>query len=213
MPLMSSSIRRRLSPSQTITIRFLLVSCRFRVTGCWVAWCARSWCLPVSCRISATILRSAPVGRLPGRSSTRLRSNFFFDMLISKEPGQLNETPWHNDYAYSGVPVAPPGRISALKSVQFWVALDPVDERNGCMQFIPGSHRLPSPEHFVASGTDDDPGRLLATEDVDPTQAVSCPLPPGGCTVHSTGTLHFTGGNATSDRPRRAYIFNFRKSG
>ena len=138
--------------------------------------------------------------------------DFFFDMLISKEPGQLNETPWHNDYSYSGVPVAPPGRLSGNRSLQFWVALDDVDEENGCMQFIPGSHARPSPEHFVASGADDDPGRLLATEDVDPSESVACPLPAGGCTIHSTGTLHYTGGNHSRDRQRRAYIFNLRRA-
>ncbi len=151
-----------------------------------------------------------------GREVARLlmdtdRVDFYFDMLISKESGQLNETPWHNDYAYAGVPVAPAGRVSKLKSLQFWVALDDVDESNGCMQFIPGSHLAPSPEHYVASGAPDDPGRLLATDDVDPALAVACPLPAGGCTVHSTGTLHFTGGNLTSDRSRRAYIFNLRR--
>ena len=137
--------------------------------------------------------------------------SFFFDMLICKEPGQLNETPWHNDYSYSGTPTAPPGRISRNTSLQFWVALDDVDDENGCMQFIPGSHARPSPEHYVASGEPEDPGRLLATRDFDAADAVACPLPAGGCTVHSSGTLHYTGGNRSEDRQRRAYIFNLRK--
>ena len=137
--------------------------------------------------------------------------HFFFDMLISKEPDQLSETPWHNDYSYSGVPTAPAGHLSRLTTLQFWVALDDVDEENGCMQFIPGSHKLPSPEHYVASGEPDAHNRLLAARDVDTSRAVACPLPAGGCTVHSSATLHSTGGNRSPTRHRRAYIFNLRK--
>ena len=33
-------------------------------------------------------------------------------------------------------------------------------------------------------------------------------LPAGGVTMHGYGTPHYTGPNRTTDRPRRAYIFN-----
>ena len=36
------------------------------------------------------------------------------------------------------------------------------------------------------------------------------PLNQGGCTVHTGRTLHYTNGNKTN-RPRRAYIVNYRK--
>ena len=31
----------------------------------------------------------------------------FIDMLISKELGNLNETPWHQDFSYSQMPSVP----------------------------------------------------------------------------------------------------------
>jgi len=137
-----------------------------------------------------------------------------FDMLIYKEPGQVAETPWHQDFSYSQMPHAPAGAaIPADEVVQFWLALDDVDEENGCMHFVPGEHRAPMREHFVASGEPDYSQRLLAIRDaeaaLDLSRAVACPLKAGGATVHNYGTPHFTSGNRTADRRRRAYIFNF----
>jgi hypothetical protein len=137
-----------------------------------------------------------------------------FDMLIYKEPGQLATTPWHQDYSYAEMPFTPAGTaIPSDEYVQFWVALDDVDEENGCMHFVPGAHRAPLLDHVIAGGDADYSQRLLAIRDpetaLDLDAAVACPLKTGGATVHNYGTPHFTSGNHTTDRPRRAYIFNF----
>lgn len=135
-----------------------------------------------------------------------------FDMLIYKPPRHPHSTPWHQDMAYAGTPTAPAGAEIPLVTMQFWVAIDDVDEQNGCMHFIPGRHHEPLLEHHVASGEPDDPGRLLALTDpsrqLDLTTAVAAPLRAGGCTVHSYGTPHFTPPNRSEDRSRPAYIFN-----
>ena len=66
---------------------------------------------------------------------------FAFDMLIFKPPGHTAETPWHQDFAYAAMPFTRPGAAIPFDAVlQFWVALDDVDETTGCMQFIPGIH-------------------------------------------------------------------------
>lgn len=137
-----------------------------------------------------------------------------FDMLIYKEPGQLATTPWHQDYSYAEMPFTPAGTpIPFGEYVQFWVALDDVDEENGCMHFVPGAHRAPLLDHYIAGGDADYSQRLLAIRHpemaLDLDTAVACPLKAGGATVHNYGTPHFTSGNRTKDRPRRAYIFNF----
>jgi hypothetical protein len=137
-----------------------------------------------------------------------------FDMLIYKEPGQTATTPWHQDFSYSQMPFAPAGAaIPSDQTLQFWLALDDVDEENGCMHFISGQHREPMLEHYVAAGEAEYSQRLLAIRDADTAldldRAVACPLAAGGATVHNYGTPHFTSGNRTTDRPRRAYIFNF----
>lgn len=136
----------------------------------------------------------------------------FFDMLIFKPAGHPHETPWHQDMAYAGMPTAAAGQQIPLETIQFWVALDDVDEENGCMHFVPGVHHEPLLEHIVAAGAPDDPGRLLALSDpasqLDMTRVVAAPLRAGGATMHSYGTPHYTPPNRSTDRPRRAYIFN-----
>jgi hypothetical protein len=137
-----------------------------------------------------------------------------FQMLIYKEPGQTATTPWHQDYAYTQMPSAPAGiPIPHDTFLQFWVALDDVDAENGCMHFLPGEHRAPLHEHYVAGGEPTYSQRLLAIKnpasELDLSRAIACPLRAGGATVHGYGTPHFTPGNRTKDRPRRAYIFNF----
>jgi ectoine hydroxylase-related dioxygenase (phytanoyl-CoA dioxygenase family) len=135
-----------------------------------------------------------------------------FDMLIFKPPGHPHETPWHQDHSYTFRPVTRAGAAIPDGFVQFWLALDDADVENGCMHFLPGLHRAPLLEHVVASGNPDDDSRLLALRDperqADLRRTVACPLPAGGCTLHDYGTPHYTPPNRSSDRPRRAYIFN-----
>lgn len=135
-----------------------------------------------------------------------------FDMLINKPPGHPYETPWHQDYAYGGAPVQPAGSRPTRETIQVWVALDDVDEENGCMQFVPGHHDKPMIEHYVASGAPTDPGRLLAMvapeQHLDLRRRVVAAIPAGGCTMHLSCTPHYTGPNTSKSRGRRAYIFN-----
>ncbi len=130
----------------------------------------------------------------------------FFDMLISKDPGNLNETPWHQDYSYSQMPFAPEGTKIDNHSLNFWIGLDDIDEENGCMRFIPGQHVKPLLPHYIASGEPDDPGRLTATDAINMEDSIPACFPAGGASVHFEGTPHYAGGNHTTDRQRRAYI-------
>lgn len=138
---------------------------------------------------------------------------FLFSMLIYKPPGHPHPTPWHEDMSYAAKPFTPAGtQWPNNVIVQFWLALDDVDETMGCMEFIPGVQNQPMPPHVVASGEPEDEGRLLAIDNpearLDLSSAVRCPLAAGSATVHGYATPHYTGPNR-SDRGRRAYIFSF----
>jgi hypothetical protein len=140
------------------------------------------------------------------------RIDVAFDMLIDKPAGTDKATPWHQDYASSKLPMAPIGKkIPENASLTFWVALDDVDLANGCMHFLPGLHTGPLLPHSIVGGDPKDHSRLLALDHVDTTQAVVCPLTAGGCTIHHSGTPHYTGPNLTRDRNRRAYIFSVKR--
>ena len=139
---------------------------------------------------------------------------FTFDMLIYKPPQHPHETPWHQDLSYIGMPFAKAGsQIPRHATVQFWLALDDVDETTGCMHFVPGVQDEPLLPHRVASGSPTESTRLLEIENVeqhlDLARAVACPLRRGGCTGHGYGTPHYTSPNRSVSRRRRGYIFNF----
>ena len=111
-------------------------------------------------------------------------------------------TPWHQDASYWDPALD-------YDNVSIWVPLQPATLENGCMQFVPGSHRDRVVHAHRSIG--DDPrvhGNELRPDElrhvVDP---VACPLPAGGATVHGGYTLHFTGPNE-SDEPRRALILS-----
>lgn len=139
-----------------------------------------------------------------------------FDMLIYKPPLHPKATPWHQDAAYSKMPVADAGTSLPGDSLQFWVALDDVDVENGCMHFMPRRHVGALEKHYIYSGSPEDEGRLLATDaygDPDqPNGSVACPLKAGGCTIHYYGTPHYTPPNRSPTRGRRSYIFNLRSA-
>ena len=152
-------------------------------------------------RIAADLLRCA-------------KPLFSFDMLIYKPPQHPHTTPWHQDLSYTGMPFAKAGtKVPQHATVQFWVALDDVDETTGCMHFVPGVQDEPLLPHRVASGAPTESTRLLEIEDVaqhlDLSRAVACPLRRGGCTGHGYGTPHYTSPNRSTTRRRRGYIFNF----
>ena len=78
---------------------------------------------------------------------------------------------------------------------------------NGCMVFLPGSHKGEVVAHQSIGGDTRIHG-LELVEPIDESNTVVCPLPAGGATFHDSRTLHFTGANR-SEVPRRAYILGF----
>lgn len=109
-------------------------------------------------------------------------------------------TPWHQDEAF-GDPALDYHEIS------FWLALQPTDRRNSCMRFIPGSHKWPIVPHISPNG-DTRVHALDCSASVNEDDAVDGVLPAGGCTLHTTKTVHGAGPNP-SDEARWAYILVF----
>ena len=125
-----------------------------------------------------------------------------FFHAINKPPRIGPETPWHQDASYW------PPHLD-YRSASIWVPLQEATLENGCMQFVPGSHRreevLP---HRSLNDDDHIHANELRPEMMDHVRgAVACPLPPGGATFHGGYTLHYTGPNR-SDAPRRAIILS-----
>lgn len=111
-------------------------------------------------------------------------------------------TPWHQDEAYWNPDLE-------FRSMSVWLPLQDVNESNGCMQFIAGSHQRDVAKHQSINNDPRIHGLELAPDAaVDTNDATICPLAAGGATFHPSRTLHFTAPNH-SDRPRRALIMMF----
>ena len=94
---------------------------------------------------------------------------FKADISLMKPALIGDATPWHQDEAFQDP-------AFDYEEISFWLALQPVDEANSCMAYLPGTHKGPVLPHGFPG---DDP-RIHALECVsgfDPRDAVSCPLP------------------------------------
>lgn len=129
-------------------------------------------------------------------------ARFAADHALIKPAHKGPATPWHQDDAF---------RDPAMDGheISIWLALQDVGLHNGCMQFIPGSHKIGVLPHRSPGGN----GRVHALEcfeGFDPGDAVPCPLPAGGVTVHTGRTLHYAGPNPTNEH-RMVYVLIFDK--
>lgn len=127
------------------------------------------------------------------------RAKLIFEHAMMKPALTGGETAWHQDAAFYA-------RLTNYRAITIWMPLQPVDGRNGCMEFIPGSHR----RHLVAHRHVDGDPRIhgLEATGVEDAHAVPCHLPAGGATIHTDRTLHHAGANRSND-PRRAYALVF----
>lgn len=120
------------------------------------------------------------------------------DHAILKPPHTDATTPWHQDEAYWDAD-------KEYNSLSIWIPLQEATLENGCMWFVPGTHQQDVLPHRPIGN---DP-RVIGLEVADVAariaNAVACPIPAGGATLHHSRTLHYTGPNRT-DYPRRAYI-------
>lgn len=109
-------------------------------------------------------------------------------------------TPWHQDNGFQHY--APP------ESLMIWLALDDVNEENGCVVFARGSHRLGTVAHR--------PSGVLGfsqtvEEPPDPARfpEVNAVMRRGSVSLHHCNMFHRSGSNR-STRSRRALAVNFR---
>jgi len=151
---------------------------------------------------------------LPELASKLMESkyiNLFYDQLFVKEPGTLNRTRWHNDQPY--------WPIRGWKVMSFWIALDPVDNSTGALEFISGSHRWNrwfQPEAFgdtedihtyeINPNYESIPDIESARGDYD---IISWELEPGDVYIFHGLTVHGSGGNRSTNFRRRGYAVRY----
>ena len=126
----------------------------------------------------------------------------FQDMALSKPPRMGSEKPWHQDCAY--FEFHPDTAV-----VGVWIALDEATLDNGCMTYVPGSHK-----HGIFP-IGNDPERpvhhIPDTGDLDLPDPVHCPVPVGSLIFHHGCSLHASADNNSASW-RKALIFHFATS-
>jgi hypothetical protein len=123
---------------------------------------------------------------------------FHFDQVFYKQPSEETGVLWHQDRAYSRT-----GMVT--RAVHMWVPLQDATEENGCVSYLPGSHRQGLSKHAKSLRAG---GVIQRTALVDESTAVLCPVRLGGLVCHSPMTLHRSNPNRSGEF-RRAWILQF----
>jgi phytanoyl-CoA hydroxylase len=119
---------------------------------------------------------------------------------FNKPPGTEHPTPPHQDNYYFC--------LKPANVVTLWLALDSVDEQNGCIRYIPGSHRAAIRPHNATKVLGFSQGITDYTNQ-DEASAVPMFLQPGDLIAHHGETIHRADPNR-SERQRRAFAMVFR---
>ena len=119
------------------------------------------------------------------------------DQLFMKSPVTGTAQPWHQDSA-SWRDIFPMDLVTA------WTAIDDATLDNGCLRFVPGTHRWGMLSGQRLSHFIDD----LETERWP---AVPVPVRAGGISFHHSLTLHTSSKN-TSPTRRRAYAIHYMRA-
>jgi len=109
-----------------------------------------------------------------------------------KEPSDPGFVSWHQDATYWG--------LSSPDVMTVWVAFTPANLLNGCMKFMPGSHREQL-EHRDTFDKDNllSRGQEIAVK-VDEAKGVAVPLEPGQASLHHVLLAHGSAPNKSGDR-------------
>ena len=126
-----------------------------------------------------------------------------YDQLLAKRPLRDDAVfGWHQDLAYW------PTETPDTRTATCWLAIDASTPENGCMRFVPGTHRQPLRGHHPLHGDRGKSHTLVC--DLRKGDVVKlAPIARGDVTVHNERVMHGSGGNRTPGW-RRAYVVAFR---
>lgn len=108
------------------------------------------------------------------------------DQALIKPPFG-NPTAWHLDVPYWS--------FDSRDAISIWIALDDATLANGCMYYLPGSHKTARFENVGIGQNLDDLFKVYPEwREIDP---VPCPCPAGSAVFHNGLTAHGAGANMT----------------
>jgi hypothetical protein len=130
---------------------------------------------------------------------------FWHDQLFSKPARHGGVVAWHQDYSYWT-------RTQPMAHLTCWIGLDDTTRNNGCLWYVPGSHRWNLLPITGLAGDMEEIRTVLTPAQRDAFQPVAIELRKGECAFHHPLMVHGSYENRT-DAPRRAVVINVFRDG
>jgi len=130
---------------------------------------------------------------------------FWHDQLFCKPARHGGVVAWHQDYSYWT-------RTRPMAHLTCWIGLDDADEENGCLFYVPGSHRWPLLPVTGLAGDMEAIQSVLDEEQKAAFKPIPIPLKRGECAFHHPLLVHGSYDNK-SERSRRAVVLNVVRDG
>lgn len=131
---------------------------------------------------------------------------FWHDQLFCKPAEHGGVVAWHQDYSYWT-------RTQPMAHLTCWIGLDEARRDNGCLQYIPGSHRWNLLPITGLAGNMDAIREVLSDEQMAGMERpVAIEMRRGEASFHHPLMIHGSQANSTT-RPRRAVVVNMFRDG
>ena len=130
---------------------------------------------------------------------------FWHDQLFCKPAHHGGVVAWHQDYSYWT-------RTQPMSHLTCWIGLDDSTRDNGCLYYVPGSHRWDLLPVTGLTGNMEEIMTVLSPEQKAAFRPVPIELKRGQCSFHHPLMVHGSYENQ-SDRPRRATLINVFRDG
>jgi len=143
---------------------------------------------------------------VPARQLLGGAVRFWHDQLFCKPAQHGGVVAWHQDFSYWT-------RTIPMAHLTCWIGLDDATVDNGCIHYIPGSHRWDLLPVTGLAGDMTAIRNVLSDDQWEQFQnPVAVELKAGECVFHHPLTMHGSFENRT-ENPRRAIVLNFVKDG
>src|SRR5688572_7615209 len=130
---------------------------------------------------------------------------FWHDQLFVKPAQDGGVVIWHQDYSYWT-------RTKPMAHLTCWIGLDDSTTKNGCVHYVPKSHKWNLLPREDLANDMDKIRDALTDEQLEQFKPVAIELKKGECSFHHPLMVHGSFAN-TSDRPRRAAVINVIRDG
>ncbi len=140
----------------------------------------------------ARLVRDPRLGELAARLMGVNGARIWHDQALIKPP-YGNQTAWHRDTPYWAVHTS--------NTVNMWFALDDATLENGCLWYLPGTHKSENYNLVPIKSSMQD--IFKAFPEYRTIEAKPAPVKAGGVVIHNGMVIHGASSNMTA-RPRRA---------